>query len=618
MISPKGPISGQKMVTARSTKPGAQRRDFGRDRAGNIAILWAIMGATLVGLLGLSVDFTRGQSLRVRMQNAADGAALVAERLSNRPLAQRTQAARAFFDAEMGEYANDANFLVVEMNDGGHRVTADLDMDLSLAKLIENDDWTIRVSAEAMANASPPIEVVLALDNTGSMADDMDTLREGAQTLVEFLMSLDGDSVKVGLVPFVAQVNVGTDAQLAGWMDTTGTNPHHGEFFEGRYIGRRNTVSGACTNAASFPATFGGYPVTWVQGAVANPGTAYDDTGRCYAFANGEVNLFNVYANLPAAAQWRGCVEARPEPYDINDDPPTAAIPATRWVPFFSPDEGGDDTANNNWITNTTYDRADTFGLGGGFTAAADNRTLAIYKYRAGVPVTVQDNGATTSDRGPNRGCPTPIVPLTTNEAQVVSAVQNMEHWYGGGTNQIEGMAWAWRVISPGAPFTEGRPYNDPNDPVRKVIVLFTDGDNTSLNSGNNGLESDYAAFNSRRLWREFQYQTWPTTGGSPGIPAASRRVVAGLNAGAPNTNDSGDMVAYMNDRQEALCDEIKAAGVEVYTIGFGITPGGAADQLLEFCATDADHYFQADSQQEMLEAFDAIGSGIGDLRLTQ
>lgn len=588
----------------------ASRRSFLGDRSGNVAMLWGLMGAVLVGLLGMSVDFTRAQSLRVKLQNAADGAVLVAERLSMRPLEERTAAARAFFDAEMGNDAVAAEFMVFALADGGHRVTARMPMDLSLAKLVRNEGWHIRVASEAMADASPPIEVVLALDNTGSMAADMDTLREGAETLATFLLSLDGDSVSVGLVPFVAQVNIGNSAAHLAWMDVAGLNPHHGELFEGRYMGRRSTVSGGCINPVSFPIIYGGFPVTWIKGAAANPGSSYDDTSKCYAFATGEVNLFNVYPNLPANAQWGGCVEARPEPYDISDDAPSVAAPSTRWVPFFSPD-----TSSNNWITSSTYDRTDTFGFGGTvFTAGADNRTLGIYKYRAGVPVTVQHIGATSSDKGPNRGCPTPIVPLTFDDSTVITAIQGMKHWYGGGTNQIEGLAWAWRVISPGAPFTEGRPYDDPNDPVRKVIVLFTDGDNTSLNSSDAGLESDYAGLGVRRTWRDFQYQTWPTIAGSPGIPAADRRVIAGLNL----SNDDDDVVAYMNDRQQALCDAVKAAGVEIYTIGFRITAGGTADQLLQNCATqDGTHYYHADNASELLQAFDNIGSGIGALRLT-
>ncbi len=587
---------------------------FARDRGGNVAMMWGLMGTVLVGLIGLTVDFTRAQALRSHMQNAADGAALVAERSSNRPIAEREAAARAFFDAEMGDMAEGATFTVLELGDGGHRATARMPMPLSLATLIRNQPWEISVAAEAQARASPPIEVVLALDNTGSMAADMDTLRDGAETLAEFLLSLDGDTVHVGLVPFVAQVNIGNGATQMDWMDTTAVNPHHGEFFEDRYMGRRNTVGGLCTNVASFPVTFGGFSVTWVKGNAAHPGTAYDDPARCYAFAPSSVNLFDVYNTLPVAAAWRGCVEARPEPYDIDDTAPSVATPATTFVPFFSPDEGNEDVSANNWVTDAAYDRTDVFGLGAAFTAetatASSNRTTAIYKYRAGVPVSINDVSATTAARGPNRGCPTPIVPLTSNDNTVITAIQAMRHWYGGGTNQIEGLSWAWRVISPGAPYTQGRPYNDPDDPVRKVIVLFTDGDNTSLNSGNNALESEYAGLPMRRLWTNLQTATAPPAIASVGIPAAWRRT---------GITNSGTMVTYMNAREALLCEAIKAEGIEIYAIGFRITAGGTADQLLDDCATqDGAHYYHADNQAELLQAFDAIGTGIGSLRITR
>lgn len=52
------------------------------------------------------------------MQNAA----LVAERSSNLLMAQRKAAARAFFDAELGDLAQNVIFNVVELDDGGHRV----------------------------------------------------------------------------------------------------------------------------------------------------------------------------------------------------------------------------------------------------------------------------------------------------------------------------------------------------------------------------------------------------------------------------------------------------------------------------------------------------------------
>ncbi|MCA8886731.1 MAG: pilus assembly protein, partial [Hyphomonadaceae bacterium] len=150
-----------------TTKRG--RRGLWRDRRGNVAMMWALMGTVLIGLIGITVDFTRAQAIRNAMQNAVDGAALVAERSSNLSMAARTEAARAFFDAEVGDQVSNVTFNVVELADGGHRVTASMPMPMSLARIISNDSWTLGVAAEAQANASPPIEVALVLDNTGSM-----------------------------------------------------------------------------------------------------------------------------------------------------------------------------------------------------------------------------------------------------------------------------------------------------------------------------------------------------------------------------------------------------------------------------------------------------------------
>lgn len=587
---------------------------FARSRSGNVAMMWGLMGTVLVGLIGLTVDFTRAQALRSHMQNAVDGAALVAERSSNRPISEREAAAQAFFDAEMGDFAEGAIFSLVQLDTGGHRVEASLPMPLSLASIIRSGDWEVSVAAEAQADASPPIEVVLALDNTGSMSNDMDTLREGAETLAQFLLSLDGDTVSVGVVPFNAQVNIGSSNTQ--WVDTTDTNPHNGVMLEGRYLGYRATTGGACTDATKYPSTYGGFAVRWIKGSSSNP-SPYTNTGRCYAFSPQQVNMWSLYANLPASAQWRGCVEERPEPYDIDDAAPSTSVPGTMFVPYFALDDGGDvSSPRNNWVTSTTYDTTNPLQLSGSPSWSANTttqvvRSLSVYKYRSGVPVSVV---ASVTGRGPNRGCPLqPIVPLTTNETTVTDAINNMVA--DGYTNQNPGLAWAWRVISPGAPFAQGRPYDDPNDPVRKVIVLFTDGDNTVEGGNNSALMSEYNGHSYRGLWSSYQTAQVPTVSGStvtwgPALASAFRR---------NGISSSSTMVNYFNTRQAELCTVIKATGVEIYTIGFRITAGGTADTLLQDCATqDGTHFYHADSQAELLQAFDAIGTGIGALRITR
>jgi hypothetical protein len=582
-------------------------RAFAGAREGNVAMLWALMGSVLVGLVGLTVDFTRAQAIRVQMQNAADGAALVAERSSNLTLEQRETRARAFFDAEMGTLSLEAEFHVFELDDGGHRVTARLPMPLSLAAVIRDEDWFIRVQSEAQASASPPIEVALVLDNTGSMSNDMDTLRDAAEDLADFLLRIDGDTVSVSLVPFVAQVNIGNEDAHLSWMDTEGVNPHHGEFMEDRYLVRRSTYNGACTNASRFPTTVADaptrsdgtpYQVVWVQSG-----------SWCYAYNPSEINIFDIYRDLPASVGgWNGCVEARPPPYDVQDTPPDSSTPATLFVPYFAADEGGNDTDSNNWLTEAS-NTSGVLALGntgsGTIQWQSTARTTALFKYRSNATVSL--SSSSPNQRGPQRGCPTPIVPLTTDRDTVINAIRAMRHWNGGGTNQAEGLAWGWRVLSPAAPFTEGRPYDDPDDPVRKVMVMMTDGENTSLNNDNDAFQSDYSAYGFRRVWTEYQYETTPSVG-QPGIPATWRR---------NGITGSGTMVDHINDREETLCESIKAAGIEIYTIQFRDTNDDNETRLRN-CATDEDHFYQAANATELQAAFDAIGSGIGDLRITR
>ena len=59
----------------------------------------------------------------------------------------------------------------------------------------------------------------------------------------------------------------------------------------------------------------------------------------------------------------------------------------------------------------------------------------------------------------------------------------------------------------------------------------------------------------------------------------------------------------------KAKCDQVKADGVEVFTVAFEAPARGQA--LLEYCADDADHYFDATNADEFMLAFDEIAERI-------
>ena len=64
-----------------------------------------------------------------------------------------------------------------------------------------------------------------------------------------------------------------------------------------------------------------------------------------------------------------------------------------------------------------------------------------------------------------------------------------------------------------------------------------------------------------------------------------------------------------MTGRRKALCDSIKADGIEIFSVAFEAPYRGR--QLLSYCASTEDHYFDAGDSEEFLLAFEEIGDRI-------
>jgi len=280
------------------------------------------------------------------------------------------------------------------------------------------------------------LEVVMVLDNTGSMADcsgwhctaKIDQLKTAANKLVTVLFGDDTTSehVKVGLVPFSAAVNVGTGAIGKGWIDESGAS-----FLQTEDIALPSSVT--------------------------------------------LLGLFNTMKNT----SWAGCVRARlksnGDDVDLTDAPPTSTD--TRWVPYFAPDEPdtkdswGRSIYSNNYIDDKCNNCSD------------QQRQRNASKYT--------NAQASYSSLGPNFNCvPQKIQPLTNVKSTITTAIAGMAAK--GSTVIPSGLGWGWRVLSPTEPYTEGVPYTDQR--VAKAIILLTDGRNQveADNGINNSFYSSY------------------------------------------------------------------------------------------------------------------------------
>ncbi len=154
-----------------------------------------------------------------------------------------------------------------------------------------------------------------------------------------------------------------------------------------------------------------------------------------------------------------------------------------------------------------------------------------------------------------------------------------------GNTNILEGVTWGWRVLSPGEPFTQGKAYGAPNN--RKIIILMTDGMN-NFGGVNNMNDSSYFTYGFARQGLIGQV-----------------------------TSDNGALNDLLDAKTLQACANAKAAGVVIYTIGFGSGANGSAD-LLRSCATQASYYFAPQNSSDLDPVFQLIAQSINNLRISE
>ena len=209
---------------------GSARR-YGGAEAGNIAMLFALALAPVLLGAGLAIDFARAGHARAVVQEAADAALLRAARLrSQQPditEAALTAAARRIFDAGVGSLAGMSyDGFEVRFVEGAETITLAVDaaLESSILKAVGLRALDVDTTSEVKPGKRPYLEVVLALDNTGSMNDSgkLQDLKDSASGLVESIFTTPHSGVLVGLAPFAQYVNVGAANSGADWLTGAG------------------------------------------------------------------------------------------------------------------------------------------------------------------------------------------------------------------------------------------------------------------------------------------------------------------------------------------------------------------------------------------------------------
>jgi Flp pilus assembly protein TadG len=150
--------------------------------------------------------------------------------------------------------------------------------------------------------------------------------------------------------------------------------------------------------------------------------------------------------------------------------------------------------------------------------------------------------------------CPTQLMGLSNDWTTLSSKIDAMQP--NGNTNQAIGLQMGWQSLT-AAPFTI--PAMDPDYKYSQAIILLSDGLNTE--------------------------DRWYSNASS------------------------------IDARQQITCNNIKAAGITIYTVQVN-TGGDPTSTLLQSCASDSSKFFLLTSSTQIVTTFNQIGTALSNLRL--
>ncbi|MFA7439225.1 pilus assembly protein TadG-related protein, partial [Castellaniella sp.] len=489
-------------MKAQIVTPIQQRgQRFARDERGAVAIIAILSFSAILGTSLFAIDMVRHNVAQTRLQSALDTAVISAGRKladfdPNNPAQNQAwqDDAYGYFRANMpGGYLGmqlprDALHIeYIEDKAPGsairtaQRVKMSVSSDLPLLSTgyFDQTAWPVAASNQARRKVRNDLELVLALDNSGSMDESagskmgtrMAVLKTSTRDLIQTVMDAaaagaadhedDGDEIRgafIGLVPFNDVVNVGNvptarNAWMADWL--------------GRYPDQQNYIR-----------------YNW-SGCIAEPAGNWSDSNRLPAEALTPLAGFQPLVSIYAKAYAAGDLGLGSNQRLVA----RADYPGTG-VGFLAPSSASKDrrvTAN--------FVPAATSNIQTRFTLEPQYCARSMVQFFVGALEEQQDKSLN-------------------------AAVQSMQSY--GGTNVGMGLLWAWRMLDPAWRGTDigwghaGLPRDYETDKLNKVIVLLSDGDNAPsgvVQRVSESYSNKFAGFNMAYAYEETSKQTCTTSG---------------------------------------------------------------------------------------------------------
>ncbi|MEN5363203.1 TadE/TadG family type IV pilus assembly protein [Brevundimonas intermedia] len=623
------------------------------DRGGNVVMIFALVMPALIMIILGGIDISRITTIKARVQDALDAAALAAARSPYTETDDLEAVALVALKANLrnsdAEYADEELSIVLTEE---QVVVADLRVQVKtlVANVILPPygkilDDTLPVSVHSEVNrSSKNIEVALALDITGSMdnctrncpaVSKIEALKAAAKELVDIVVQ-DQQSPyysKIALVPYSMGVNAGDYADdVRGPLLSTSRSISSATWLTGsvKTISDISRASTAIVSASGHGFVRGDKVVIWsAEKMVSLNGTPLTvgavDTNRfeLSGINSRNFNQFSGSAYVAKCARTDCSIVITAAQHGLSTAGDAAYLTSMGGLAQLDGIGFAVRTVTNNTATLSLDGSSSrlasvakggaSYTSGGQLACGTDGCTVRDFVNQTGV-WTRQTSSTCVSERagteaysdakpagastyvgrsypGAGNACPSvSIVPLTSVKKTITDKID--EFVAVGSTAGHIGLAWAWYMVSPNFGVWSGDAVPARNDPTKtlKAVVLMTDGEfNTPYFRG--VIAADAGS-------------------GSGGIDTHINQAAA---------NGSSFYQSF------ELCKKIRDSGVIIYTVGFDIPDAAnlvgdidSAGELMQRCASGAARAFQASNSTDLTEAFRDIGRDITRLRISR
>lgn len=590
-----------------------------RAKGGNAAMMFALLGFVVLSAAGGALDWSRAMVTKTRLGTALDAAALAVGTTNGLSTPELQTMAQQYFNAYYpsttigtpGPVHLDVSGQIISLSVAATVPT-------TLLKVARIDTLDLSVTNQVVRAVSK-LRVALVLDNTGSMSETDDTgtskmtaLKNATHQLLTQLqgVAIKPGDVQVALIPFALDVNVGTAAINQNWIDwanweappansapSNGVGPKAGSNtcpytnaangFKcaslnpklpptndlNCNLGNNNTCLGTiymsgpykgyiCPSAHNANVTTGGGG-HFYNGCYDSQATT-KDTQTCVSVNGGAQNCNTV--NSPVATS----------PVYTGDSGPTTTNTTSQNVVCSGSGSCSCNSYTNCSCTGSGGNKVCTQTLNTATTVTISGNGPWIHAWRTNAHSTwtgcVMDRTQNydTTNQAPTPGQPITLFPAENSAYCPPAALSGLSYnWTAlnntvdtmmpnGSTNQTIGFIWGWHALTQGAPMNASAADNY----TSQVIIILSDG------------------LNTQNRW----------------------------NGDGSNQNSN------VNNREALACANAKAAGVIVYTLFVDLNGTNGNSAPLQNCASDSSKYFDLTTSDQIVTAFNQIGTELANL----